>query len=87
VLWLHLPAAAWALVIVAVGVECPLTPLKKHLRHLAGQRGYSGGFLDYYLTGVIYPGRLICWPGRWWPVPWFVPTLGNWRRGSAAPGG
>lgn len=59
VLWLHLPVVAWALTIVVFSVECPLTPLENHLRHLAGQRGYSGGFIDHYLTGVLYPGRFI----------------------------
>jgi hypothetical protein len=58
-LWLHLPATSYALVIVMVGFDCPLTPLEKHLRHLAGQAGYSEGFVDHYLTGVLYPDRLI----------------------------
>jgi Protein of Unknown function (DUF2784) len=57
--WLHLPAAGYALAVVTVGFTCPLTPLEKHLRHLAGQPGYPGGFVDHYLTGVIYPRRLI----------------------------
>ena len=36
-LWLHVPAVTYALVIVTVGFDCPLTPLEKHLRHAAGQ--------------------------------------------------
>jgi hypothetical protein len=59
VLWVHIPVIAWALVIVVFSVECPLTPLENYLRQLAGQRGYSGSFIDHYLTGVIYPGRLL----------------------------
>jgi hypothetical protein len=57
-LWLHLPAVVWAVAIVMVGFPCPLTPLENHLRRRAGQAGYAGGFVDHYLTGVIYPGRL-----------------------------
>jgi Protein of Unknown function (DUF2784) len=58
-LWLHVPAIIYALVIVAVGFDCPLTPLEKHLRHAAGQAGYAKGFVDHYLTGVLYPDRLL----------------------------
>lgn len=58
-LWLHVPAITYALIIVTVGFECPLTPLEKHLRHAAGQAGYSKGFVDHYLTGVLYPDRLL----------------------------
>jgi Protein of Unknown function (DUF2784) len=57
--WLHLPAAGYAFAIVTVGFSCPLTPLEKHLRHLAGQAGYPGGFVAHYLSGIVYPGRLI----------------------------
>jgi hypothetical protein len=59
VLWLHVPAINYSLVIVTIGFDCPLTPLEKHLRHLAGQRVYAEGFVDHYLTGVVYPGRLL----------------------------
>ena len=56
VVWAHVPAAAYGIAIVAVGFDCPLTPLEKHFRRLAGERGYEGGFVDRYLEGVIYPG-------------------------------
>jgi hypothetical protein len=56
--WLHLPAAAWAALVVLVGWTCPLTPLEIHLRILAGQSGYSGGFLEHYLVLVLYPAGL-----------------------------
>jgi hypothetical protein len=58
-LWLHVPAITYALVIVTVGFDCPLTPLEKYLRHVAGQAGYADGFVDHYLTGVLYPDRLL----------------------------
>ena len=57
VVWLHLPALAWAAGIVAVGYECPLTALENHFRRLAGERIYPGGFVDHYIENVIYPQR------------------------------
>ena len=56
--WLHLPAVAWAAWVAWFGWECPLTPLENALRRAAGQAGYSGGFIDHYLLGVIYPKGL-----------------------------
>ncbi len=58
VAWLHLPAAAWGVVIQFAGWICPLTPLENHLRALAGQTPYMGGFVDYYLMAVLYPEGL-----------------------------
>lgn len=55
--WAHVPAVAWAVGIIAVGYECPLTPLEKGLRGLAGEKRYAGGFVDRYIEGVIYPER------------------------------
>jgi hypothetical protein len=51
----HLPSVAWGVLSVTVGLDCPLTPLEKHLRRLAGEQGYAGGFVDHYIEGVIYP--------------------------------
>lgn len=56
--WLHLPALAWAIWIVATHSICPLTPLENSLRRLAGEAGYAGGFIDHYLMPVIYPAGL-----------------------------
>jgi hypothetical protein len=56
VLVAHVPAVAWALGIVTVGWPCPLTGWENDLRRRAGG-GYSGGFVDRYLTGVLYPER------------------------------
>ena len=55
---LHLPAVAWGLWIETSGGVCPLTPLENSLRHAAGEEGYSGGFIEHYLGGVIYPAGL-----------------------------
>lgn len=56
--WLHLPAVAWAVWISWSGSTCPLTPLEQSLRRAAGQAGYEGGFIEHYLTAVIYPQGL-----------------------------
>jgi hypothetical protein len=56
--WLHLPVLAWAVWIAATHGICPLTPLENHLRRLAGEAGYPGGFIDHYLMPVIYPAGL-----------------------------
>lgn len=54
----HVPALAWAIWIEASGGICPLTPLENSLRRAAGESGYSGGFIDHYLGGIIYPAGL-----------------------------
>ena len=55
---LHLPAAAWAILIEAAGWICPLTPLEQGLRLAAGEAGYRGGFVEHYLIPAIYPAGL-----------------------------
>jgi hypothetical protein len=40
--WLHLPCAAWGVLIEATGGICPLTPLEQQLRLAGGDPGYSG---------------------------------------------
>ena len=56
--WLHLPAWAWGVWIELSHGICPLTPLENHFRALAGEAGYSGGFIDHYLIPLIYPAGL-----------------------------
>ena len=55
---LHLPALAWAIWIEVSGRICPLTPLEVSLRREAGESGYTGGFLDHYVGGILYPAGL-----------------------------
>jgi hypothetical protein len=57
VVCLHVPVLVWAALGLTVGVRCPLTPLEKRLRRLAGEDGYEGGFVDHYIEGVVYPGE------------------------------
>lgn len=56
--WLHLPVAAWGALIEFTGCICPLTPLEKRLRAMAGLEGYEGGFIQHYIVPVIYPAGL-----------------------------
>ncbi|MEO6332080.1 MAG: DUF2784 domain-containing protein [Gemmatimonadaceae bacterium] len=58
VIWIHLPAAVWGVLIELRGWTCPLTPLENHFRRLGGEAGYSGGFIERYLEPVIYPPGL-----------------------------
>lgn len=59
VLWPHLAAVAWAVVIVVFGTTCPLTHLENALRRRAGGDELAGGFIDTYVEGVIYPERFV----------------------------
>jgi Protein of Unknown function (DUF2784) len=56
--WLHVPAVLWGIYVELSGRLCPLTPLENSLREAAGQAGYSGGFIEHYVTAVIYPDGL-----------------------------
>ena len=56
--WVHVPAAAWAVLIEFGGWYCPLTPLENHLRRLGGEAGYAGGFVEHYVLPVLYPAGL-----------------------------
>src|SRR5574341_296314 len=57
-LWLHLPAAIWAMLIELFGWVCPLTPLEVALRRAGGAAGYEGSFVGHYLLLLIYPASL-----------------------------
>lgn len=58
VMWIHLPAAAWGVLIEFTHWVCPLTPLENTLRARAGVAGYSGGFVDHYILRALYPNGL-----------------------------
>jgi len=48
---------------------CPLTPLENHLRDLAKEPPYGGGFLAHYLVRVLYP------PALTWRIQWLLAGL------------
>ena len=56
--WVHVPAALWGIGIEWLGGVCPLTPLENHFRRLGGEAGYAGGFVEHYITQVLYPAGL-----------------------------
>ena len=58
VAYAHLPAAVWGALIEFTGGLCPLTPLELYLRRRGGEAGYTGGFIEHYLTAAIYPRGL-----------------------------
>ena len=56
--WIHVPVALWGAAIVLTGFTCPLTPLENRLQRLGGRAGYQGGFIEHYVTAVLYPDGL-----------------------------
>jgi hypothetical protein len=50
--------ALWGAAIVLTGFTCPLTPLENRLQRLGGRAGYQGGFIEHYVTAVLYPDGL-----------------------------
>ena len=56
--WLHVPAAAWGVLIELEGWICPLTPWENRLRELGGEAGYGGGFVEHYILPALYPADL-----------------------------
>ncbi len=55
---LHIPAVLWGAYVELTSRVCPLTPLENVFRARAGQAGYSEGFIEHYLTRLIYPEGL-----------------------------
>lgn len=56
---LHAAAVFWGLLIVLFDLDCPLTGPEDYFRKEAGQGGLPGGFIDTYITGVIYPAEYV----------------------------
>lgn len=56
--WIHGPAVSWGVFIECFGIICPLTPLEIAIRHRAGEAGYQGGFIQHYVSAVLYPSGL-----------------------------
>ncbi|MGF6884427.1 hypothetical protein ABIA39_005662 [Nocardia sp. GAS34] len=55
-IWTHLAAFGWGFSTIVFGLSCPLTHLENWARLRAGEAGLPpSGFIDYYITGVLYP--------------------------------
>ncbi|WP_024805220.1 DUF2784 domain-containing protein [Nocardia sp. BMG51109] len=79
-IWTHAAAVAWGFSTVLIGVDCPLTHLENWARGRAGESELpTSGFIDYYITGVLYPSSAlglvrmlvilvvaVSWGGLWW---------------------
>jgi hypothetical protein len=57
-IWLHVPAVLWGVLIEFSGWICPLTPLENYLRRQQGEAGYQGDFIARYILPVLYPDGL-----------------------------
>jgi len=96
-MWVHIPAAGWGILIEFKGWICPLTFLENDLRRAAGGSGYEGGVVDHYLAPLVYPealatetrscwARLRCW-STWPSTRWSGAGGGQEIRDeSSAPG-
>lgn len=58
VMWLHIPAAVWGVLIEFAGWWCPLTKWENYFLQQAGRAGYSGGFVAHYIMPIIYPAGM-----------------------------
>jgi hypothetical protein len=57
-LLVHLASVFWGVVIQWANWTCPLTPLESYLRERGGESGYSGGFIEHYVSIILYPESL-----------------------------
>jgi hypothetical protein len=57
-LWVHLASILWGVVIQWADWTCPLTPLESRLREAGGGAGYTGGFVEHYVSMILYPEGL-----------------------------
>ncbi len=92
-IWTHIAAVAWGFSTVVFGFGCPLTYLENSMRVRGGDGALpSSGFIDHYITGVLYPRSAldvvrvlvivivaVSWVG-------FVQLRRRQRPGTAIPG-
>lgn len=72
---LHVLAVLWGVASLTFGLPCPLTDLERLGRAGAGWSDLPpAGFIDHYLTGVLYPAHNA--PAV--QVLVFVAILGSW---------
>jgi len=56
--WVHVPAAVWGVLIEFAGWICPLTPLENYLRERGGLSTYQEDFVEHYVLPLLYPEHL-----------------------------
>jgi Protein of Unknown function (DUF2784) len=57
-IWVHLPAVMWGVIIELCGWICPLTPLENWLRRKGGGENDHSDFVAHYLLPMLYPQGL-----------------------------
>jgi hypothetical protein len=50
---IHLPLALWCGIVNIANWTCPLTPLEKKFRSVAGQEKFEGGFIQNYIGPFV----------------------------------
>jgi hypothetical protein len=58
ILWLHLPALVWGVVVQWADLICPLTPLENDMRMRSGEAVFAGGFIERFVSQLLYPENL-----------------------------
>jgi hypothetical protein len=54
---IHALAIIWAVISLTFPISCPLTFLENYFRHQGGLPSLNGGFINTYITGVLYPAN------------------------------
>jgi len=57
--WIHVPAVMWGIMVEASGATCPLTWVEQWLRQRAGTAGPAFDFVAFYILPILYPEGLI----------------------------
>jgi hypothetical protein len=57
-LWAHLPALLWGIVVQWADWVCPLTPLENYFRLRGGEMAYAGSFVEHFILKILYPEHL-----------------------------
>ena len=57
--FVHLLAGIWGVAIVFEWVNCPLTSAEHWARQRNGEAPSDRGFIERYVTGVIYPEQYV----------------------------
>src|SRR3712207_9523523 len=68
--------------IYTLSLHDALPILENSFRHLAGQAGYEGGFIEHYVTPLVYPGVM---PERWGLIAGFSVDRKSTRLNSSQP--
>lgn len=56
--WIHVPAAAWGVLVEYSDSICPLTPVENYLRTRGGLSVHPGDFIEQYMLPLLYPTQL-----------------------------